>query len=275
MKSTATTQPGGFGQALTGVSSRFPTETHKTFSAQMDRFLSVSQRQLCELMLKLSHRLHFASDEDCETLILDLTPFVQTLLLNKQRYSDEHQKYMAMNLDTLLSSGMPLAGSENVVVTRSATAAEKHKRRPLTSAPAVVRAVDSAKDDVALHLLPSLPLYWDFEANSYVVNVSRMEHSPMLVILTARPTSTSRHVPLIMYADLEKLRSLSQEQDSVYEHADHTEMSNRKRALRRLKKAIVAYSIGRPLSEPLQAALFTLPWASASFCARVCVFKEN
>ncbi len=34
MKSPAPkTKPGGFGQALTGVSSRFPTKTHKTFSA--------------------------------------------------------------------------------------------------------------------------------------------------------------------------------------------------------------------------------------------------
>ncbi len=108
------------------------------------------------------------------------------------------------------------------------------------------------------------PQYWDFETNPNVVTILRFQLAPLIIFFTARPALMGNHVPLTVYADVEKLIALVETNNGAVVKSRQS-----KTALRRMKKGIASYSKLKPLSIALRSALFALPWASKSFRSKV------
>ncbi len=167
-----------------------------------------------------------------------------------------------MNLLDLVSA-LPL---EAVRIDASTAGTKREEPRSAAAiAPVAKRAKEDAESSRSLISHDNdlnQPLYWDFESRPNVVNVLRLEHDPLFIVFTARPALMGNYVPPTMFADLPKLLALSRSNDQ-----ERSRQSNN--AVRRPKKAIVAYARAKPLSAMLRTPLLALPWASKSFRAKL------
>lgn len=252
--------------------------------------LSSAQLKLCVLLIKASDLINFATDHECETVFAALAVFGKRLLLQEQHVAEERHKYQSMNLEALIAEAAlgPGPGKRTLVPepvpvqqARGAVANAPYKRakamaesevgaaQPTVSTPfAGPVPVSRAGPDRARDSDSNQPLYWDFEASPNVVSILRFHSSPssgLSIVFTARPALMGNHVPLTMYADMPKLLALARNDSS--DKATSSRQS--KNALRRLKKAIVAFAKATPLPWSLRKPLFALPWASKSFRSKV------
>lgn len=208
-----------------------------------------AQHKLSALLSKSMELLPFATDEDCEEAFFGLAKFATKLLHTEKKSNEDRKRFASMDLEGLLKSTFV---DEAVV-------------------PALALVTLRKDDSIAIsipfqhsHSSQSPLLYWDFQLNPNVVDILRVDHSPLNLFFTSRPALMGNHVPLTMYADVSKLLQLGKDDGT----------KQRATAIRRLKKAIVKFSQASALSPLCREPLFELSWASKSFKSKL-IFEDN
>jgi hypothetical protein len=234
--------------------------------------LSDSQSKVSALLCKITGLVQFASDEECEAAFLSLAQFAKRLLQFEKQTIEERARYSSMNLEELIDAPCTyVPPNEELTILQVASPVNKRIRSKfesmaiVSSANAKVAKVSttSSRDKVDTLLTRKraidLPC-WDFEINPNVVDILRIDHPPLKIVFTSRPKLLGNHVPVTVFADLQKLLQLSKEE---------------KHALRGFKKAIIRFSKANPLSSSLKGPLFDLPWASKSFKSKLLFNEED